>query len=405
TCINHLSISQFNDLSKNISGFLTALQSAVLDEPASSAVPRQNKYEILSAIPETAEMPTEIAGPSRTTNAPMRPPRTGTLGDYQPTTLTSQAPQNIEDNACGRQYYTYQMKRYPLTNIRQLSKKKNTDKDRTPAPLTMESGGNGVVTEQQNQESEKVNFIVGDEDGQDDGQENGDMFSEEEATDLFPSEGNPPTRENSSSSNLNNMFALAEKRKRLRPSMSQGTVMIQQKFQEKDFTVGTPEEFVRRFGGTKVINKILIANNGIAAVKCMRSIRRWSYEMFKNERAIRFVVMVTPEDLKANAEYIKMADHYVPVPGGANNNNYANVELILDIAIRTQVQAVWAGWGHASENPKLPELLHKNNISFIGPSEKAMWALGDKIASNFVAQTAEVPTLPWSGSGILVLNL
>jgi biotin carboxylase len=40
----------------------------------------------------------------------------------------------------------------------------------------------------------------------------------------------------------------------------------------------------------------------------------------------------------ANAEYIKMADHYVPVPGGANNNNYANVELILDIAIRTQVQ-------------------------------------------------------------------
>lgn len=70
----------------------------------------------------------------------------------------------------------------------------------------------------------------------------------------------------------------------------------------------------------------------------MRSIRRWSYEMFKNERAVRFVVMVTPEDLKANAEYIKMADHYVPVPGGSNNNNYANVELIVDIALRTQVQ-------------------------------------------------------------------
>lgn len=46
---------------------------------------------------------------------------------------------------------------------------------------------------------------------------------------------------------------------------------------------------------------MLIANNGIAAVKCMRSIRRWAYEMFRNERAIRFVVMVTPEDLKANA--------------------------------------------------------------------------------------------------------
>lgn len=38
------------------------------------------------------------------------------------------------------------------------------------------------------------------------------------------------------------------------------------------------------------------------------------------------------------AEYIKMADHYVPVPGGPNNNNYANVELILDIAKRIPVQ-------------------------------------------------------------------
>lgn len=28
--------------------------------------------------------------------------------------------------------------------------------------------------------------------------------------------------------------------------------------------VATPEEFVKRFGGTRVINKVLIANNGIA---------------------------------------------------------------------------------------------------------------------------------------------
>uniref|UniRef100_A0A8C2XAT9 acetyl-CoA carboxylase n=1 Tax=Cyclopterus lumpus TaxID=8103 RepID=A0A8C2XAT9_CYCLU len=171
---------------------------------------------------------------------------------------------------------------------------------------------------------------------------------------------------------------------------------------QRDFTVASPAEFVTRFGGNRVIEKVLIANNGIAAVKCMRSIRRWSYEMFRNERTIRFVVMVTPEDLKANAEYIKMADHYVPVPGGPNNNNYANVELIVDIAKRIPVQAVWAGWGHASENPKLPELLDKAGISFLGPSSKAMWALGDKVASSIVAQSADIPTLPWSGSGLRV---
>jgi biotin carboxylase len=32
------------------------------------------------------------------------------------------------------------------------------------------------------------------------------------------------------------------------------------------------------------------------------------------------------------------------VPGGTNNNNYANVELIVDVAERMNVHAVWAGW-------------------------------------------------------------
>ncbi|XP_055374657.1 acetyl-CoA carboxylase [Condylostylus longicornis] len=196
----------------------------------------------------------------------------------------------------------------------------------------------------------------------------------------------------------NKLLRIPQNEGSLKPSMSRGTGLGQDRYQERDFIIATPEEFVKKFGGTRVINKVLIANNGIAAVKCMRSIRRWSYEMFKNERAVRFVVMVTPEDLNANAEYIKMADHYVPVPGGSNNNNYANVELIVDIAVRKQVQAVWAGWGHASENPKLPELLHKEGIVFLGPPERAMWALGDKVASSIVAQTAEIPTLPWSGS-------
>ena len=34
----------------------------------------------------------------------------------------------------------------------------------------------------------------------------------------------------------------------------------------------------------------------------------------------------------------------VQVPGGTNNNNYANVELIVDVAERMNVHAVWAGW-------------------------------------------------------------
>lgn len=58
---------------------------------------------------------------------------------------------------------------------------------------------------------------------------------------------------------------------------------------------------------------MLIANNGIAAVKEIRSVRKWAYETFGDERAIQFTVMATPEDLQANADYIRMADKYVEV--------------------------------------------------------------------------------------------
>ncbi|KAJ1963628.1 acetyl-coenzyme-A carboxylase [Dipsacomyces acuminosporus] len=160
--------------------------------------------------------------------------------------------------------------------------------------------------------------------------------------------------------------------------------------------------FVKDHGGHTVITRVLIANNGIAAVKEIRSVRQWAYATFGDERAIEFVVMATPEDLKVNAEYIRMADQYVEVPGGTNNNNYANVELIVDVAERTGAHAVWAGWGHASENPLLPESLRnsKSRIVFIGPPGSAMRSLGDKISSTIVAQHAEVPTMPWSGDGI-----
>lgn len=108
--------------------------------------------------------------------------------------------------------------------------------------------------------------------------------------------------------------------------------------------------------------------------------------------------MATPEDLKANAEFVRLADSFVEVPAGKNSNNYANVDVITKIAQEQKVDAVWPGWGHASENPKLPSSLNALGIKFIGPTSPVMSVLGDKIAANILAQTAKVPSIPWSGS-------
>jgi acetyl-CoA carboxylase / biotin carboxylase 1 len=67
------------------------------------------------------------------------------------------------------------------------------------------------------------------------------------------------------------------------------------------------------------------------------------------------------------------------------------------------VHAVWAGWGHASENPTLPDTLARSQppIKFIGPSGPPMRALGDKIGSTIIAQSAGVPCIGWNGQHVM----
>ncbi len=50
-------------------------------------------------------------------------------------------------------------------------------------------------------------------------------------------------------------------------------------------------DYVAKLGGDFVIRKVLIANNGVAAVKAIRSIRQWAYDSFGDESAVRASVL------------------------------------------------------------------------------------------------------------------
>ncbi|AIO00868.1 acetyl-CoA carboxylase, putative [Leishmania panamensis] len=177
--------------------------------------------------------------------------------------------------------------------------------------------------------------------------------------------------------------------------------------QGRDSPVGFQFESMQQLcsslGGTMPIKRLLVANNGLAAVKGMDSIRSWMYDHMGDSEAVQFVVMATPEDLKGNAEFISLADKHILVPGGMNSNNYASVDVIMQTALQNMCDAIYPGWGHASENPALPrECLKSKRVTFLGPSEDAMFALGDKIASTIVAQSNGVPTVPWSGDSLRI---
>ncbi|XP_052155792.1 acetyl-CoA carboxylase 2 [Oryza glaberrima] len=186
------------------------------------------------------------------------------------------------------------------------------------------------------------------------------------------------------------------------PGSYQMNGIINETHNGRHASVSKVVEFCTALGGKTPIHSVLVANNGMAAAKFMRSVRTWANDTFGSEKAIQLIAMATPEDLRINAEHIRIADQFVEVPGGTNNNNYANVQLIVEIAERTGVSAVWPGWGHASENPELPDALTAKGIVFLGPPASSMHALGDKVGSALIAQAAGVPTLAWSGSHVEV---
>jgi acetyl-CoA carboxylase/biotin carboxylase 1 len=47
------------------------------------------------------------------------------------------------------------------------------------------------------------------------------------------------------------------------------------------------DEYVAAMGGKRPIRRLLLCNNGIAAVKCIRSIRKWSYNTFGSDKAVQ----------------------------------------------------------------------------------------------------------------------
>eukprot|EP00966_Prymnesium_polylepis_P070269 1633489-Prymnesium_polylepis.2 len=73
------------------------------------------------------------------------------------------------------------------------------------------------------------------------------------------------------------------------------------------------EAWVKQCGGNRAIRRILLANNGMAATKFILSVRNWLFETFGDDKLIHFMAMATPDDMKASARHIDLADAYFEV--------------------------------------------------------------------------------------------
>ena len=132
-----------------------------------------------------------------------------------------------------------------------------------------------------------------------------------------------------------------------------------------------------------MFKKILIANRGEIACRVIKTAK---------QMGIKTVAVYSEADKES--VHVRMADEAVYIGPAEANKSYIVIDKILDAIRKTKADAVHPGYGFLSENKLFAQALEKDNITFIGPSPKAIEAMGDKITSKKLAKKAGVSTVP-----------
>ncbi|MDP0928587.1 acetyl/propionyl/methylcrotonyl-CoA carboxylase subunit alpha [Paracoccus onubensis] len=132
-----------------------------------------------------------------------------------------------------------------------------------------------------------------------------------------------------------------------------------------------------------MFHKILIANRGEIACRVIDSCRRMGV-----------ATVAVYSDADRAARHVAMADEAVHLGGPSPADSYLHGDAIIKAAKATGAQAIHPGYGFLSENPDFVDAVEDAGLVFIGPSARAIRAMGLKDAAKALMETAGVPVVP-----------
>ncbi|MCE9548085.1 MAG: pyruvate carboxylase [Planctomycetia bacterium] len=133
----------------------------------------------------------------------------------------------------------------------------------------------------------------------------------------------------------------------------------------------------------KKIRRLLVANRSEIAIRVFRS---------AHELGIRTVAVYSFEDRFALHRF-KADEAYLIGKPGEPIRTYLNIDALVELCRRQQIDAVHPGYGFLSENAQFAEACAAAGVIFVGPSATILASLGDKTAAREIAKRAGVPIL------------
>lgn len=134
---------------------------------------------------------------------------------------------------------------------------------------------------------------------------------------------------------------------------------------------------------TRQIHKVLIANRGEIACRIIRTLRNMG---------IASVAVYSEAD--SHALHVREADEAWLLGPAPAAESYLRADRLIEVARESGCQAIHPGYGFLSENPDFAARCEQAGIKFIGPSSRAIAAMGSKSAAKALMAKASVPLIP-----------
>ena len=138
------------------------------------------------------------------------------------------------------------------------------------------------------------------------------------------------------------------------------------------------------------ITRLLVANRSEIAIRVFRS---------AHELGIRTVGLYTHEDRYALHRF-KADESYLIGRQGEPIRSYLDIDAIIALAKRYEIDGIHPGYGFLSENAQFAQACLDAGINFVGPRVETLQQLGDKISARKIAKMANVPVLGGSSGPI-----
>ena len=132
------------------------------------------------------------------------------------------------------------------------------------------------------------------------------------------------------------------------------------------------------------INRLLVANRGEIAIRIFRA---------ATELGIRTVAIYSEQD-NVSIHRFKADESYLVGAGKGPIEAYLDIESIIEIAKRNDIDAIHPGYGFLAENAEFAQRCQEEGILFIGPSSTLIDKFGDKVEARRMAVEAGIPVIP-----------